>query len=58
MDNGTSFSGDKVMTMDDEPMSLRLEVYEESSDDGSSEALEIVTSETEHGESSGREHKR
>ncbi|KAJ9573919.1 hypothetical protein L9F63_008718, partial [Diploptera punctata] len=48
----------KNMKMEDEPMALNLEVYDESSDEGSSEALEIVTSETEFGESSGREHKR
>lgn len=43
----------------DEPLSLSLEVYDGvSSDDGSSEALEIVTSENEVAESSGREHKR
>jgi hypothetical protein len=43
----------------DEPLSLSLEVYDGvSSDDCSSEALEIVTSENEVAESSGREHKR
>ncbi|KAJ4437019.1 hypothetical protein ANN_17151 [Periplaneta americana] len=42
-----------------ESLTLNLEVYdEESSDDRSSEALEIVTSENELAESSGREHKR
>jgi len=43
----------------DEPLTLNLEVYdEESSDGGSSEALEIVTSENELAESSVRDLKR
>jgi hypothetical protein len=43
----------------DESCTLNLEVYEEqSSDGGSSEALEIVTSENEVMESSGRNNKR
>lgn len=58
MDNSFSPNACKIMNMEDEPMSLNLEVYDESSDEGSSGALEIVTSETELGESSGREHKR
>lgn len=43
----------------DESCTLNLEVYEEqSSDGGSSEALEIVTSENEVVESSGRDNTR
>lgn len=43
----------------DESLTLKLEVFDdESSDGGSSEALEIVTSENEVAESSSREHKR
>jgi hypothetical protein len=43
----------------DDSLMLNLEVYDdESSDGGSSEALEIVTSENELTEPSGREHKR
>jgi hypothetical protein len=43
----------------DDSLTLNLEVYDdESSDGGSSEALEIVTSENELAESSGRERKR